>query len=247
MEDDSDWPTQKAANESTPSADAPCLASGMATTTSMPRLCRRVIADDHEVVRSGLRSLIKSQTDWEVVAEAADGKEAVSKAIETRPDVAVLDYSMPLIIGTEVTRQIRARLPRTEVLIFTIHDDEMLVRELLGAGARGYVLKSDTRLDLLSAIESVATHKAFFTAKVAEALLTSFLARSRGEATALSNRERSVVQLIAEGHTNKEMATILNTSLKVVEMQRASLMKKRDLSSSAAIVRYAIRNRLVEP
>jgi DNA-binding NarL/FixJ family response regulator len=130
---------------------------------SGPDMLRILIADDHDVVRSGLRSLIESQTDWEVVAEAADGKEAVSKAIETRPDVAVLDYSMPLINGAAATRQIRARLPRTEVLIFTIHDDEMLVRELLCAGARGYVLKSDSRLDLLSAIESVGEHKAVFT------------------------------------------------------------------------------------
>jgi DNA-binding NarL/FixJ family response regulator len=214
---------------------------------SGPDMLRILIADDHDVVRSGLRSLIESQTDWEVVAEAADGKEAVSKAIGTRPDVAVLDYSMPLINGAEVTRQIRARLPRTEVLIFTIHDDEMLVRELLCAGARGYVLKSDSRLDLLSAIESVAAHKAVFTTKVAEVLLASFVERSRGDAATLSDRERGVVQLIAEGHTNKEVATILNMSLNVVETQRASLMRKLDLASSAAIVRYAIRNGLIEP
>jgi len=214
---------------------------------SGPDMLRILIADDHDVVRSGLRSLIESQTDWEVVAEAADGKEAVSKAIETRPDVAVLDYSMPLINGAEATRQIRARLPRTEVLIFTIHDDEMLVRELLCAGARGYLLKSDSRLDLLSAIESVGEHKAVFTTKVAEALLASFVERSKGEATTLSDRERGVVQLIAEGHTNKEVATILNMSLNVVETQRASLMRKLDLTSSAAIVRYAIRNGLIEP
>jgi DNA-binding NarL/FixJ family response regulator len=214
---------------------------------SGPDMLRILIADDHDVVRSGLRSLIESQTDWELVAEAADGKEAVSKAIETRPDVAVLDYSMPLINGAEATRQIRARLPRTEVLIFTIHDDEMLVRELLCAGARGYVLKSDSRLDLLSAIESIGEHKAVFTTKVAEALLASFVGRSKGEAITLSDRERDVVQLIAEGHTNKEVATILNMSVNVVETQRASLMRKLDLASSAAIVRYAIRNGLIEP
>jgi DNA-binding NarL/FixJ family response regulator len=150
---------------------------------------------------------------------------------------------MPLFNGAEATRQIRARLPRTEVLIFTIHDDEMLVRELLCAGARGYVLKSDSRLDLLS----VGEHKAVFTTKVAEALLASFVGRSKGEATTLSDRERSVVQLIAEGHTNKEVATILNMSLNVVETQRASLMRKLDLASSAAIVRYAIRNGFIEP
>ncbi len=134
-------------------------------------MTRILIADDHEVVRSGLRKILESQPNWEVVAEAGDGKDAVSKATETKPDVAVLDYSLPLINGIEATRQIRARLPKTEVLIFTMHDNETLISELLKAGARGYLLKSDAQSHLIGAIECLALHKPFFTAKVSEALL----------------------------------------------------------------------------
>ena len=209
-------------------------------------MVRILIADDHELVLSGLRHMLECQADWEVVAEACDGKDAVSKAVESRPDVAVLDYSMPLINGIEATRQIRARLPRTEVLIFTMHDDEKLIREGLSAGARGYVLKSDLQRHLLGAIESLALHKPFFSAQVSEALLDSFLARPTRE-SALTERQRSVVRLIAEGHTNRQIANILKISLKAVETHRAAVMRKLNLSSGAGIVRYAIRNGLVEP
>ena len=210
-------------------------------------MIRILIADDHEVVRSGLRKILEAQPNWEVVAEAGDGKDAIHKAAETRPDVAVLDYSLPLVNGIEATRQIRARLPKTEVLIFTMHDNETLIQELLKAGARGYLLKSDAKRHLIGAIESLASHKPFFTAKVSEALLNSFLARPNREGSTLTNRERGVVQLIAEGHTNKQIANILNISLKTVETHRAAIMRKLNLSSSAALVRYAIRNRIVEP
>jgi DNA-binding NarL/FixJ family response regulator len=210
-------------------------------------MIRILIADDHEVVRSGLRKILEAQPNWEVVAEAGDGKDAIHKAAETRPDVAVLDYSLPLVNGIEATRQIRARLPKTEVLIFTMHDNETLIQELLKAGARGYLLKSDAKRHLIGAIESLASHKPFFTAKVSEALLDSFLARPSREGSTHTNRERGVVQLIAEGHTNKQIANILNISLKSVETHRAAIMRKLNLSSSAALVRYAIRNRIVEP
>ena len=210
-------------------------------------MIRILIADDHEVVRSGLRKILEAQPNWEVVAEAGDGKDAIHKAAETRPDVAVLDYSLPLVNGIEATRQIRARLPKTEVLIFTMHDNETLIQELLKAGARGYLLKSDAKRHLIGAIESLASHKPFFTAKVSEALLDSFLARPTREGSTLTNRERGVVQLIAEGHTNKQIANILKISLKTVETHRAAIMRKLNLSSSAALVRYAIRNRIVEP
>jgi DNA-binding NarL/FixJ family response regulator len=209
-------------------------------------MIRILIADDHEVVRSGLRKILEAQPNWEVVAEAGDGKDAVHKAAETRPDVAVLDYSLPLVNGIEATRQIRARLPKTEVLIFTMHDNETLIQELLRAGARGYLLKSDAKRHLIGAIESLASHKLFFTAKVSEALLDSFLARPNREGSTLTNRERGVVQLIAEGHTNKHIANILNISLKTVETHRAAIMRKLNLSSAAGLVRYAIRNRIVE-
>ncbi len=206
-----------------------------------------MIADDHEVVRSGLRRILEAQPNWEVVAEAGDGKEAIDKAIETRPDVAVLDYSLPLANGIEVTRQIRARNPKTEILIFTMHDNETLVQELLKAGARGYLLKSDAKRHLIGAIESLVAHKPFFTAKVSETLLESFLERPSKQRSTLTSRERGVVQLIAEGYTNKQIAYLLNISLKTVETHRAAVMRKLNLSSSAALVRYAIRNKIVEP
>jgi DNA-binding NarL/FixJ family response regulator len=207
---------------------------------------RILIADDHDVVRSGLRSVLEAHLNWHVVAEAADGKEAVRKAIETKPDVAVLDYSLPILNGLEATRQIRARVPGTEVLMFTMHDNETIVQELLSAGARGYLLKSDANRFLIAAIESLAAHEPFFTAKVSEALLRSFIAGNNEVASILTHRERAVVQLIAEGHTNKGIARLLNISIKTVETHRATVMRKLNLSSSADVVRYAIRNKLVE-
>lgn len=210
-------------------------------------MIRILIADDHEVVRSGLRRILEAQPNWEVVAESGDGRDAVARAIATKPDVAVLDYSLPILNGIEVTRLIRAELPRTEVLIFTMHDEEMLIRELLKAGARGYLLKSDAKRHLIGAIEALACHKTFFTAKVSDALLESFLARPHKEISALTNRERGVVQLIAEGYTNKQIGKLLSISLKTVETHRAAIMRKLSLSSSAGLVRYAIRNKIIEP
>ena len=139
---------------------------------------RILIADDHDVVRSGLRTVLEGQPNWEVVAEAADGNEAIFKAIETRPDIAVVDYSLPLINGIGVTRQIRARLPKTEILIFTMLDDETIMEELVRAGARGYLLKSDAARELISAIESLRVHRPYFTTKASEALLKSHLSSS---------------------------------------------------------------------
>lgn len=209
-------------------------------------MLRILIADDHEVVRTGLRRILEAHAGWEVVAEAADGKDAVRQAIATAPDIAVLDYSLPLASGIEATRQIRARLPGTEVLIFTMHDNEEIVHDLLRAGARGYLLKSDASHHLISAIESLAAHKPYFTGKVAETLLASYIAEAGDHASLLSPRERAVVQLIAEGHTNKQVASLLNISQKTVESHRAAVMRKLNLRSSAALVRYAIRNKIVE-
>jgi DNA-binding NarL/FixJ family response regulator len=210
-------------------------------------MTRILIADDHEVVRSGLRKILEAHPDWEVVAEVADGRDAVRKVAETKPDVAVLDYSLPLLNGIEATRQIRARTPGTEVLIFTMHDNDALIEDLLMAGARGYLLKSDANQHLIEAIEALSSHKPFFSAKVSEALLGSFRQRGSRRASPLTSRERSVLQLIAEGHTNKEAGGILNIGLKTVESHRAAIMRKLNLSSSAALVRYAIRNKIVEP
>jgi DNA-binding NarL/FixJ family response regulator len=209
-------------------------------------MTRILIADDHDVVRSGLRAILESHPNWEVVAEASDGREAVARAIETQPDVAVIDYSLPLSNGVEATREIRARSPKTEVLIFTMYDNETLIQDLLTAGARGYLLKSDAKRYLIGAIQSLALHKPFFTAKVSETLLHSFLARPGREGSSLTPRERSVVQLVAEGHTSKQIARILGITMKTVETHRATIMRKHNLSSAVDLVRYAVRNGLVE-
>jgi len=207
---------------------------------------RVLIADDHDVVRSGLCAILNAHPRLSVVAEASDGKEAICKAIETKPDVAVVDYSLPIANGIEVTRQIRSRLPKTEVLIFTMHDNETLIEQLLNAGARGYLLKSDASRHLISAIESLALHRPFFSAGISEGLLTSFVSKKPGLGSTLTHRERGVVQLIAEGHTNKQIAKDLDIGLKTVETHRANVMRKLNVSSSAGLVRYAIRNKLIE-
>jgi DNA-binding NarL/FixJ family response regulator len=209
-------------------------------------MVRILIADDHEVVRFGVRQILEGRANWEVVAEASDGKEAIAMAIETKPDVCVVDYSLPLMNGLEVTRQIRTRVPHSEILIFTMYDNEMLVQGLLKAGARGYLLKADAKSHLIEAIASLASHRPFFTKGVSDSLLDVFMAGPEKAISAITSRERSVVQLIAEGHSNKEAARVLNISLKTVETHRATIMRKLQIASSADLVRYAIRNKIVE-
>jgi len=210
-------------------------------------MVRILIADDHDVVRYGLRKDLEAQSGWKVVAEAANGKDAISQAAATKPDVAVLDCMMPLINGIEATRQIRLRAPETEVLIFTAHDDERLIAELLRAGARGYVMKSDAAGELISAVQSLAEHKPFFTSKVSETLLGSMLRTEVHDTISLTDPERILVRLIADGQTNREAADILGTHTKIIENRRTAIMRKLNLSSPAALVLYAIRNGLVEP
>jgi DNA-binding NarL/FixJ family response regulator len=207
---------------------------------------RLLIADEHDMVRSGLRAMLEARPDWEVVAEAADGKEAISKAIETKPDVAVIDYLLPLVNGIDVTRRIRARLRKTEVLVLTVDDSKALIEAPLKAGARGFLTTSEAQHYLIEDIESLATHRPFFTPNVAEALLASFLARPNRR-SALSNRERVVLKLVVEGHSNRQTAAILDICIKTVETHRAAIMRKLNLHSHAGLVRYAVRNKLVEP
>ncbi len=209
---------------------------------------RILIADHHEVVRAGLRSIVDTRADWQIVAEASDGKEAISKVIASRPDIAVVDYSLPVINGVEATRQIKQRSSSTEVLAFTVHDNDAVIAELLQAGARACVLKSDNVKHLVAAIESLAIHKPFFSQRISESLLHTFLETRRpSHDSVISPRERVVIQLIAEGHSNKTMSQILNLSIKTIETHRASAMHKLNISSTAGLVRYAVRNKIVEP
>jgi DNA-binding NarL/FixJ family response regulator len=215
----------------------------------MPSPIRRIlIADDHQAIRQGVRSLLEAQPDWQIVAEAADGHEALRLARDTQPNIAVLDYSLPLMNGLELTRALKKDLPRTEILIYTMHEREELVAELLRAGARGYVLKSDPGKHLVAAVEALAARKPYFSSAISETLLDHFVENNRVHpgASTLTSREREIVQLIAEGKINKEIAHLLDISIKTVETHRATSMHKLKLRTSAELVRYAVRNQLVE-
>jgi DNA-binding NarL/FixJ family response regulator len=211
---------------------------------------RILIADDHDVVREGLRRLLQTQPKWSICEEAANGREAVAKAKLLKPDVVVLDFSMPELNGLEATRQIRAALPRTEVLILTMHDSEQLGREILAAGARAFVLKTHARTQLIPAVAALGEHKPYFDSTVSTLLLETFLnpaARSSRRRGRLTPREREVVQLVAEGRSSKEVAARLKVSVKTVEAHRANIMNKLDLHSASQLVLYAVRNNIVHP
>ena len=206
-----------------------------------------LIADDHEVVRSGLRAIIETRTDWIVGGEAVDGREAVALALKMKPDVAIIDYSMPVMNGLEVSRRIKLHHLHTEVLILTMHEREEILTEALLAGVRGFLLKSDARSHLIAAIEALLEHRPYFTSVLLEKLLYEYQSNKDKSDILLSSREQSVVQLIAEGHTNKSVGAVLNLSVKTVETHRASAMRKLNISSTAELVRYAIRTKLVGP
>ncbi len=207
-----------------------------------------LIADDHEVVRSGLRAIIESHAGWAVSGEAANGKDALELTLRTRPDVAILDYSMPLMTGTEVSRRIKSNHLGTEVLILTMHESEAILAEVLVTRARGLLLKSDARDHLIAAIEALLEHRPYFTSLVLEKLLREYQLSNRDKpAIELSSREQNVVQLVAEGYTNRSIGAVLELSVKTVETHRASAMRKLGVSSTAELVRYAIRKNLIGP
>lgn len=206
-----------------------------------------LIVDDHDIVREGIRKVLAGNSKWAIIAEASDGKEGIAKAIELKPDLVVMDYSLPLINGAEVTREIRSHLPDTEVLIFTMHDNEELIADILKAGARGFLLKSDGTSFLLEAVEALSAHRPFFIGKVATTLVESSLKKRGASSGMLTHRERGIVQLVAEGHSNKQIASILNIGIKTVETHRASVMRKLNFTSSAELVRYAVRNKIAAP
>jgi DNA-binding NarL/FixJ family response regulator len=209
---------------------------------------RIVIADDHAVVRRGVRTLLESQPGWEVAGEATTGREAVELAKRLQPDIVVLDLSMPELNGLEATRQIVKESPRSEVLVLTMHHSEELTRNVLQAGARGYILKSDADQNLIAAVESLKHHKAFLTSTVTEFVLDDYVRQKSGDPgpRAITPREREIVQLVAEGLSSKETAARLGLSVKTVEAHRANIMGKLQLNSVSDLVRYAIRNKIIE-
>jgi DNA-binding NarL/FixJ family response regulator len=209
---------------------------------------RIVIVDDHAVVRRGVRALLESQRGWEVAGEAATGREAVDLAKRLQPDVMILDLSLPELNGLDATRQILKESPRTEVLVLTMHRSEELARNVLQAGARGYVLKSDADQSLIAAVESLRQHKPFLTSTVTEFVLDDYIQRTEDTSgyAAVTPRERQIIQLLAEGRSNKETASALDLSVKTVEAHRANIMRKLRLRSASDLVRYAIRNRIVQ-
>lgn len=214
---------------------------------------RILVADDHDLMRRGVIALLQSRAGWEVCGEAHTGREAVAKAEELKPDVVILDISMPELNGVEAARRIRKASPNTEILILSVHYSDQLIREILDAGVRGYMVKSDSDRDLIIAVETLANHKPFFTPRATEVILSNFSATgARGGkpellADRLTPREREIVQLLAEGKSSKEVASSLCISVKTAETHRANIMRKLQLHTISELVRYAVRNQIIEP
>jgi DNA-binding NarL/FixJ family response regulator len=213
---------------------------------------RILIADDHDLVRRGIRGLLESYPGWSICAEAKTGRDAVAKSEALKPDIAILDISMPDLNGLEATRKIRIVSPRTEVLILTMHISDHLTQEIVDTGARGYILKSDSARDLAIAIETLAKHMPFFTPEATKVILKRFnfggsieegpeLIRDQ-----LTTREREIVQLLAEGKSGKQVASSLSISVKTVETHRANILRKLEIHTTSELVRYAIRNQIIE-
>ena len=217
------------------------------------KMLRILVADDHDLMRRGIKALLQSRAGWEVCGEAHTGREAVTKAEELKPDVVILDISMPDLNGVDAAKRIRKVSPDTEVLILSVHYSDQLIRDILEAGVRGYIVKSDSDRDLIIAVETLANHKPFFTPRATEVMLTNFNeGKTRTEPPEtmrdrLTSREREIVQLLAEGKSSKEVASSLNISVKTAETHRANIMRKLQLHTVSELVRYAVRNQIIEP
>ncbi len=210
---------------------------------------RILIADDHELLRRGLKGVLEEQPGWQVVGEAANGRQATELARQLQPDVVVLDISMPELNGLDATRQILREVPGTEVLVLTLHNSEKLAEEVLKAGALGFILKSDAARDLVAGIEAVSRHTPYFTGRIASLVLDRFLHPASVQSSViveLTPRERQIVQLLAEGKSNKDVARILGISVKTAETHRANIMHKLELHSVSELVRYALRNGITQ-
>jgi len=211
-----------------------------------------LIADDHELIRRGVRNLLATRSEWRLVGEACDGADAVQKATRLRPDIAILDYSMPVMNGPTAAALIAEQVPEIGVIVLTMHDSEQVIREVLKAGARGMVLKSDADRNLLDAVEAVAAKRHFFTPRVSEILLSEYLREKpvllptvRGEAALLTPREREILLLLADGGTSKAIAARLEISVRTIESHRNNINRKLGFASIADLVRYAIRHGIV--
>ena len=217
----------------------------------MPPL-RILVADDHNLLRRGVKSLLEEHLDWKICAEAMTGREAVAKARELKPDIAILDFSMPDLNGLEAAKRIRQASPATEILILTMHYSDQLIREIVEAGIAGYLLKSDSDRDLVIAVETLARHKPFYDSHATEVILEKFNLGGRDTEAPRSVRElitafeREIIRLLAEGKTSRQIALLLDISLKSTENHRANIMRKLELHSVTQLVRYAVRNQITE-
>ena len=214
---------------------------------------RILVADDHDILRRGLKQLLTSHAGWQVCAEARTGREAVSLAEEHKPDIVVIDISMPDLNGLEAARRIRKALPKTGIIILSLHFSDQLVKDIVEAGARAYVMKADADRDLVNAVEALSNHRTFFTARAAEMWLNDFSDRVSSPVqppasprSRLTSREREIVQLLAEGKSSKEVASVLGISVKTAETHRANIMRKLQVHSVSELVRYAIKNSIIE-
>jgi DNA-binding NarL/FixJ family response regulator len=215
------------------------------------RRLKILVADDHELMRTGVRALIEQEPEWQVCGTATNGQEAVDAARKLKPDVVILDMTMPELDGLEALRGIKRALPNTEVVIFSAHHSEEVIGQLFEAGAKSYIQKSDAGRYLVAAIKSIADHRPFFTSEISQVLFAKFLSGSagkkqNGQEHTVTSRERDVVRLLAGGNSNKEVANCLGISIRTAETHRATLMRKLGLESLAALVRYAIRNNIID-
>jgi DNA-binding NarL/FixJ family response regulator len=211
---------------------------------------RIVIADDHTLVRQGFCKILEEQPEWTVVAQASDGREAVKQTLQLKPDVAILDIGMPLLNGIEATRQLVRRLPDLHVLILSMHAEEAYVTQALQAGAQGYLLKDSADTELIKGVNAVSVGKSFFSPAVAKVMLDDYVRHLAGKGIvdryeSLSEREREIFQLIAEGHSNKEIAELLSVSTATVETHRAHILQKLDVHNTAELVLYAVRRGVI--
>ena len=205
-----------------------------------------LLADDHALVRHGFRMILAAQPDMEIAGEAGNGREAVELAQKLKPDVVVMDVAMPELNGIEATRRLIELSPRTRVLALSMHKDAVYVREILRAGARGYLLKDSADADLIAAVRAVAKGEGYLSPGVSDAVLSDYRRHVTDPLDLLTSREREVLQLIAEGKTNKEIATSLNLSVYTIEAHRGRLMEKLNLHSTGELVRFAVRSGLID-